>query len=55
MLALYKREFVYKFNFKVKQQPLTENLVNMFDDDLSDINKLKEFQSEAIAMQLLNL
>ena len=46
MLAIEKREFVYKFNFKIKEPSSNLNLINFSVEDWSDIKKLKELQAE---------
>ena len=46
MLALDKREFIYKFNFEIKDPSSDLNLIDFSVKVWSDINKLKEFQAE---------
>ena len=47
MLALKKREFIYEFNYEIKQPSSHLNLVNFSIEDWSDVSKLKELQTEA--------
>ena len=47
MLALEKREFIYEFNYKIKQPPSHLNLIDYSVEDWSDVSKLKELQAEA--------
>ena len=47
MLALEKREFVYEFNYNVEQPSSHLNLIDFSVEDWSDVNKLKELQTEA--------
>ena len=47
MLALKKREFIYEFNYEIKQPSSHLNLVDFSIEDWSNVSKLKELQAEA--------
>ena len=47
MLALDKREFIYKFHYEIIEPTSHANLIDFAVEDWSDINKLKELQAEA--------
>ena len=47
ILALEKREWIYEFNYKIKEPTSHANLIDFAVVDWSDINELKELQAEA--------
>ena len=47
MLALEKREFIYEFNYEIKQPFSHLNLIDFLVEDWSDVSKLNKLQAEA--------
>ena len=47
MLALEKRDFIYEFNYEIKNLTSHANLIDFYFENWSDIRILKELQAEA--------
>ena len=47
MLTLDKRDFIYKYNYKIKEPTSHAKLIDFPVKDWSNISKLKEIQAEA--------
>ena len=47
MLALDKRDFIYKCTYKNKEHTLHANFINCFKKDLINLSNYKELQAES--------
>ena len=55
MYALDRREFIYEFNFEIKEPSSHLNLINFSLEELCDSNILKELQAETSSHEITNI